>query len=131
MLIQFQLENNIDLFFIDNSHSVSLKGWAETRWDSRWSSIDSIKQNYKTLVVCFQELEIEGTDRSVDARGLLLAIKEPMFIVALFILHRVLGIIKVLSDQLKGINSTNNVSFFKNLSFFPQQNRWTLVEQNI
>ncbi|CAF1489142.1 unnamed protein product [Adineta ricciae] len=86
---------------LDNAHSISLKAWAETRWDSRWSSIDSIQRNYGTLLVCFQELEAEATKRSVDARGLLRAMKKPTFVVTLFILHKVLGIIKILSDQLK------------------------------
>ena len=49
-----------------------------------------------------EELESEDTDRSVDARGLVLVIKEPAFLMTLFILHKLLGIIKILSDQLKG-----------------------------
>jgi hypothetical protein len=48
-----------------------------------------------------EELEEEGTDRSIDARGLLLALKEPLFIVTIFIIHHLFGKIKVLSDQLK------------------------------
>jgi hypothetical protein len=37
----------------------------------------------------------------VDAPGLFFATMEPMFTVAMFILHRLLGPIKILSDQLK------------------------------
>jgi hypothetical protein len=33
-----------------------------------------------------------------------LAIKIPIFVVTLFIVHKIFGIIKVLSDQLKGKN---------------------------
>ncbi|CAF4660031.1 unnamed protein product [Rotaria socialis] len=48
-----------------------------------------------------EELVDKGTERSIDARGLLLALKEPLFVVTIFILHRLLGKIKILSDQLK------------------------------
>ncbi|CAF4508695.1 unnamed protein product [Rotaria magnacalcarata] len=43
----------------------------------------------------------DGTERSTDARGLLLALNEPLFIVTIFIMDRLLGKIKILSDQLK------------------------------
>ena len=89
------------LRFLDTM-GTSLKRWAETRWDSRWSSINSIIQNYSALLICLKELESEGTDRSVDAKGLLLVIRESKFLATLSILHKVLGIIKILSDQLKG-----------------------------
>lgn len=89
--------------FVDNSIlSIStIKKWAETRWDSRWTSINSIIENYKPLIQSLEELANEDTERSIDARGLLLAIQEPMFIVTIFILHRLFGKIKILSDQLK------------------------------
>ena len=60
---------------IENDNSTSIKKWSDTRWDSRWSSIDSLIQNYKALIISLQELEDEGNERSVDARGLSLAIK--------------------------------------------------------
>lgn len=122
-MIQFHWRNEINLFSIDSDRITSLKGWAKTGWDSRWSSIESFKGNYKNLVTSFQELEAEGTHRSIDARVLLLAIKEPMFDVALSITYKILGIIKVLSDQLKGRNIHKSASFFNNFSLFPQRNR--------
>ncbi|CAF2998956.1 unnamed protein product [Rotaria sp. Silwood2] len=85
----------------ENNNPTSLKKWADTRWDSRWSSINSIILNYKALIISLQELEDEGNERSVDARGLLLSVKAPIFVVSLFIVHKIFGIIKVLSDQLK------------------------------
>ena len=42
-----------------------------------------------------EEWESEGTDRSVDPRGLVLVIKEPTFLMTPFILHKLLGIIKI------------------------------------
>ncbi len=84
-----------------NSSTTTIKKWAKTRWDSRWTSIRSIIQNYKVLIKSLEELEDEGTERSTDARGLLLALKEPLFIVTIFILDLLLGKIKILSDQLK------------------------------
>jgi hypothetical protein len=78
-----------------------IKKWAETRWDSRWTSIDSVKQNYPSLIATLQEFEDERTERSTDARGLRIALQKPLFLVALFVLHRLLGKIKILSDQLK------------------------------
>ncbi|CAF5224953.1 unnamed protein product, partial [Rotaria magnacalcarata] len=71
------------------------------RWDSRWTSIQSVIENYKALNQSLEELVDEGTERSIDARGLLLALKEPLFVVTIFILHRLLGKIEILSDQLK------------------------------
>ncbi|CAF3872350.1 unnamed protein product [Rotaria sp. Silwood2] len=48
-----------------------------------------------------KELENEGDERSVDARGLLVALRVPTFTITLFIIHKIFGIIKILSDQLK------------------------------
>lgn len=48
-----------------------------------------------------EKLEEEGTGCSIDARGLLLALQEPLFVVTLFILDCLFGKIKILSDQLK------------------------------
>ena len=84
-----------------SSSAATIKKWAETRWDSRWTSINSIIENYKVLIKSLEELEDEGTERSTDARGLLLALKEPLFVVTIFILDCLFGKIKILSDQLK------------------------------
>ncbi|CAF4685019.1 unnamed protein product, partial [Rotaria magnacalcarata] len=73
---------------IGHNISTSLKHWCDTRWDSRWSSIHALIQNYKALIISLEELESEGDERSVDARSLLMAL-------------RIFGIIKILSDQLK------------------------------
>ncbi|CAF1494792.1 unnamed protein product, partial [Rotaria magnacalcarata] len=81
--------------------STSLKHWCDTRWDSRWSSIHALIQNYKALIISLEELESEGDERSVDARSLLMALRVPTFIITLFIIHKIFGIIKILSDQLK------------------------------
>ena len=43
---------------------------------------------------------------TVDAKGLLVVVKEPMFVVTLFIMHKLLGPIKVLSDKIKGLNES-------------------------
>jgi hypothetical protein len=48
-----------------------LKKWSEIRWDSRWSSINALIQNFKALINSLQKLENEGNERSVDARGLI------------------------------------------------------------
>ena len=84
-----------------SSSTTTIKKWAPTRWDSRWVSIHSIIENYNVLNESFEELIDEGSERSVDARGLLLAIKQPIFVVTMFILDRLCGKIKILSDQLK------------------------------
>ncbi|CAF1604927.1 unnamed protein product [Rotaria magnacalcarata] len=62
---------------IGHNISTSLKHWCDTRWDSRWSSIHALIQNYKALIISLEELESEGDERSI------------------------FGIIKILSDQLK------------------------------
>ncbi|CAF4015933.1 unnamed protein product, partial [Didymodactylos carnosus] len=72
------------------------------RWDSRWSSINAIMVNYESIIVALKDLIDEGDHCSVDARGILSAIQEPVFIVIMFILNKLFGSIKILSDQLKG-----------------------------
>ncbi|CAM4973722.1 unnamed protein product [Rotaria socialis] len=86
---------------IGHNISTSLKHWCDTRWDCRWSSIHALIQNYKALIISLEELESEGDERSVDARSLLMALRVPTFIITLFIIHKIFGIIKILSDQLK------------------------------
>ncbi|CAF1325117.1 unnamed protein product [Rotaria magnacalcarata] len=66
------------------------------------SSLNIDLQN--CIAVCFdglEELADDGTERSTDARGLLLALNEPLFIVTIFIMDSLLGKIKILSNQLK------------------------------
>ncbi|CAF3369991.1 unnamed protein product [Rotaria sp. Silwood2] len=78
-----------------------LKKWGNTRWDSRFKSIDAIKNNFPAIIKALEDLVEDGGSRAVGARGLFVHMKESMFIVAMFILHRLLGPIKILSDQLK------------------------------
>ena len=87
----------------ENDNPTSLTKWCETRWDSRWSSINALIQNYEVLLISFGELENEGSEIFVDARGLLLDIKQPIFVITLFIVHKLFEIIKILSDPLKGV----------------------------
>jgi hypothetical protein len=49
-----------------------------------------------------EDLIDNDRSRAVDAGGLFMAMKEPMFLVTILILHRLLGSIKILSDQWKG-----------------------------
>lgn len=65
-------------------------------------SIDAVKNNYTAIVAALIDLIDDGGHRSIDARRLLAAIQEPLFLVSLFILHGLLGPIKVLSNQLTG-----------------------------
>ncbi|CAF4599072.1 unnamed protein product [Rotaria socialis] len=95
------VQQRLNLEDSSSSSTTTVKKWAETRWDSRWTSIKYIIQNYKVLINSLEELADDGTERSTDARGLLLALNEPLFIVTIFIMDRLLGKIKILSDQLK------------------------------
>ncbi|CAF1268253.1 unnamed protein product [Rotaria sordida] len=79
----------------------NLKLWANIRWDSRWTSLDAILNNYQAIVLALNDLIQEGGARAVDAKGLLLVVQEPLFVVTLFVLHKLLGPIKILSDKLK------------------------------
>ncbi len=80
----------------------TLKLWALTRWDSRWQSIDSIIKNYPAVIQALQDLSEEDSGtRSINAAGLLLHLKKSIFIISSFILQKLLGLTKVLSDQLK------------------------------
>ena len=85
--------------------SSSLKLWADTRWDSRWKSIDAIVNNYPALIMALEDISEEGSgNRSINAGGLLMHVKKSIFIVTSFILHHLFGLVKVLSDHLKGKN---------------------------
>ncbi|CAF4228706.1 unnamed protein product [Rotaria sp. Silwood2] len=88
-----------------HAHRLNLaivNGWSDIRWDSRWSSIHAIMVNYESIVVALKDLIDEDGHRSIDARGILSAIQEPVFIVIMFALNKLFGSIKILSDQLKG-----------------------------
>ena len=60
--------------------------------------------NYQAIVLALDELIEEGGTRAVESKGLVLVLQEPLFVVTLFILHKLLGPIKILSDKLKGNN---------------------------
>ncbi|CAF4094911.1 unnamed protein product, partial [Rotaria magnacalcarata] len=81
--------------------TTKLKKWSNIRWDSRWSSIDSIIKNYRAILKALSDLINDGDSRSADANGLLIALKEPLFIVTLFVIHKILRPIKILSNQLQ------------------------------
>ena len=57
--------------------------------------------NYAAVVAALIDLVEQGGHRAVEARGLLLSIQEPLFLVSMFIRHMLLGPVKILSDQLK------------------------------
>lgn len=89
------------LIFLFLVHT-NLKQWADIRWDSRWTSIDAVLKNYQVIILALNDVVKDGGARAVDARGLLSVMENPMFVVTMFIMHKLLGPIKVLSDQLKG-----------------------------
>lgn len=101
------------LCFFLIANSSKLKAWSDIRWDSRWSSVNAIMINYESIVVALNDLIDEGDHRCIDARCLLSAIQEPLFIVTIVILNKVLGSIKVLSDQLKSKKKCN--AFFQDI----------------
>ncbi|CAF5171843.1 unnamed protein product, partial [Rotaria magnacalcarata] len=70
--------------------TTKLKKWSNIWWDSRWSSIDSIIKNYRAILKALSDLINDGDSRSADANGLLIALKEPLFIVTLFVIHKIL-----------------------------------------
>jgi hypothetical protein len=97
----------------------TLKLWALTRWDSRWQSIDSIIKNYSAVIQALQDLSEEDSGtRSINAAGLLLHLKKSIFIISSFILQKLLGLTKVLSDQLKSSFSFFHYSMIL-IIFFP------------
>ena len=78
--------------FFQLDTTATLKLWTNTRWDSRFKSIDSLKSNYAAILQALQDLVNDGGNRAVDATGLLLILKKTtMFIIAMFILHYLLG----------------------------------------
>ncbi|CAF1302516.1 unnamed protein product [Rotaria sordida] len=100
--------------------SSKLKTWSDIRWDSRWSSVNAIMLNYESIVVALNDLIEEGDHRCIDARGILSAIQEPLFIVTMVILNKLFGSIKVLSDQLKSESLDYAESQFLILSVIDQ-----------
>ncbi|CAF1448894.1 unnamed protein product [Rotaria sordida] len=95
-------KNAQELLQLDTT--TKLKKWSDIRWDSRWSSIDAIINNYQAILKALNDLVDDGNARSVDANGLLIALKEPLFVVTLFVIHKILGHIKILSSQLQDIS---------------------------
>jgi hypothetical protein len=67
--------------------------------------------------LALNDLIEEGGKRAVDAKGLSLVIQEPLFIVTLFILHKMLGPIKTLSDKLKGNKQFSKALRMHGISF--------------
>ncbi|CAF2115223.1 unnamed protein product [Rotaria magnacalcarata] len=55
------------------------------------------------ILKALYDLIDDGDGRSAEANGLLIALREPLFIVTLFVLHDILGPIKILSNQLQSI----------------------------
>ncbi|CAM4956510.1 unnamed protein product, partial [Rotaria socialis] len=82
--------------------SSTLKLWAITRWDSRWTAINAVINNFPAILKALRDLSEDGSGtRSTNAGGLLMHVQKSIFIVTSFILHKFFGIIKVLSDHLK------------------------------
>ncbi|CAF4909321.1 unnamed protein product [Rotaria sp. Silwood1] len=52
-----------------DGYDFNIKKWANTRWDSRFKSIDSIKSNYSAVLEALRDLIHDGGNRAVDARG--------------------------------------------------------------
>jgi len=75
--------------------------WSNIRWDSRWNSIDALIRNYSAVIQTFENIIEEEDARSFNARSLLIAVKEPISVVTLFVLYKLMGPIKILSNQLK------------------------------
>ncbi|CAF3965624.1 unnamed protein product [Rotaria magnacalcarata] len=89
----------IDLGLVQSS---TLKLWAITRWDSRWTAINAVVNNFPAILKALSDISEDGNgSRATNAGGLLMHDQKSIFIVTSFILHKFLGIIKVLRDHLK------------------------------
>ncbi|CAF4733983.1 unnamed protein product [Rotaria sp. Silwood2] len=100
-ILSWSSETDPTVKSIMENETTKLKKWSSIRWDSRWSSIDSIIKNYRAILKALNDLIDDGDARSADANGLLIAFKEPLFIITLFVIHKILGPIKILSNQLQ------------------------------
>ena len=63
--------------------------------------IDALIMNYSAVVQAFDDIIEKEDTRSVNATGLAFAVKEPIFVVTLFVVYKLMGPIKILSAQLK------------------------------
>jgi hypothetical protein len=96
-----------------------LKLWGLTRWDSRWQSIDAIINNYPAIIKALSDISEEGGGkRSINGGGLLMHVKKSIFIITSFILHKLFGLVKVLSDHLKSKIFVFTLNLEKLLLFF-------------
>ena len=96
-----------------------MKLWGLTRWDSRWESIDAIINNYPAIINALSDISEEGGGkRLINAGGLLIHVKKSIFIITSFILHKLFGLIKVLSDHLKSKIFVFTLNLEKLLLFF-------------
>lgn len=95
----------------------NLKLWSNIRWDSRWTSIDAVLSNFECIIVALAEIIEDGGERAIEAKGLAFVMKDPAFAVTLFILHKLLGPIRILSDKLKGNRWFSSVSRLRDFVF--------------
>ncbi|VVC36395.1 Hypothetical protein CINCED_3A024276 [Cinara cedri] len=102
--------NNIKLCEVQTKLGLkkgSIMRVCDTRWVCRFKNCKAIIENYVAIVDTLQ-IEIEDqSDKNVpQAIGILTSIGRSEFIVLVFILHEVLAIINVLSNQLQNTNTT-------------------------
>ena len=63
-------------------------------------------KNFPAILKSLDDVSEEGSgSRSINAGGLLVHVKKSIFLITSFILHRLFGLIKVLSDHLKSKGS--------------------------
>ncbi|CAF2145094.1 unnamed protein product [Rotaria magnacalcarata] len=102
---------------LSQGNFIELLHWASSADPVALSILKDSDRN--TTYLSPQELADDGTERSTDARGLLLALNEPLFIVTIFIMDRLLDKIIVLSDQLNTAHNfisavSNQISELRN-----------------
>ena len=96
------LSKCLHVFFYFIVQSSTLKLWADTQWDSRWTPINVVVNNFPAIFKALHDLSEQGSGtRSTNTGGLLMHAKKSIFIVTSLILHKLFGIIKVLNDYLK------------------------------
>jgi hypothetical protein len=92
------------------AQSSTLKLWTITRWDSRWLAIDAIIRNYPAIIKALVDIKEAGGARSIHADGLYIHVTKSIFIVTSFIIHKLFGLTKVLSDFLKSSRRLSSLS---------------------
>ena len=87
---------------LGQQRKIQLKKLSDTRWSFRYASIKAVKGTFSAVLTTLEEIaEGSGSDRVVEARGLLFQVNSFQFLLSLLLFERIFSITAKLSDLLQ------------------------------